>query len=137
MANRTFRQPLGSLEVDVVELFCDITVGASGAPSPTAGTALGYGKGISSVTRNSAGRYTIALQDSYNKLLMIETKLSATTYDPTASASGNFLVSEQVNSSTAPGFVIQFYKGSDGSALDVASGTRVLLWIKTRNSSVQ
>lgn len=135
MANRMFLPPAGALEINVVELFADITVGSSGAPTPTNGTALGYGKGISTVVRNSAGRYTITLSDSYPKFLTLDTKLVSATYDPTTAAAGNFIVSEAVNTAT-PTIVIQFYKGSDGTALDVASGSRILVMTKLRNSSI-
>lgn len=64
MANRTFAPPKGYLEKGVARLFCKIITGASGAVDAASG-----GKGITSVTRNSAGLYTIVLQDKYQSLL--------------------------------------------------------------------
>lgn len=135
MADRMFLPLAGCLEVDIVELFCDVTIGSSGAPSPTAGTSLGYGKGIKTFVRNSAGNYTITLSDRYPKLMYIESKQVAASYDPTAGSSANFVISEAVASAT-PTIIVQFYKGSDGTALDPASGSRFLFKVTLRNSSV-
>lgn len=80
MANRNWNQPKGYLEKGVVRLFCTVTLGATGAVSSFSG------KGVTSVTRNSAGNYTIVLQDKYVSLLKSNASIrgTASTGTPTA-----------------------------------------------------
>lgn len=59
--NRLYTQFRLGLEKRVVDLYAVFAVGATGAPTLNAGLS----KGIASVARNSAGLYTIALQDAY------------------------------------------------------------------------
>lgn len=130
MANRRFLPPLGALEVDVVELFGKISIGASGAVSSSSG------KGIASVVRNSAGKYTITLSDRYNSLLYASAiVLDDTNSDPVTVGIQPRLFSEAVNNAT-PTIVIQFYNHTDGSAADPANGALVYFTAKLRNSSV-
>src|SRR5256885_778969 len=65
MANRSFSPAKGYLEKGLVILECVIMTTTSG----TVDTTVTPGKGIKSVTRNSAGDYTIVLQDPYVSLL--------------------------------------------------------------------
>ena len=62
MANRNFNRHQ-SLEKEVKDLFAEIAIGASGAPTLTKGL------GITSVARTGAGRYTLTLDDQYVRLL--------------------------------------------------------------------
>lgn len=62
MANRNFNR-FQALEKEVKSLYAEISIGASGAPTLVAGL------GIASVVRDSAGVYTITLQDKYNRLM--------------------------------------------------------------------
>ena len=130
MANRTFRQPLGCLEVDVVSLYGSITFGSSGAVDSSTG------KGITSVTRNSAGKYTILLDGSYPSFLWAEAKiLNSALSDPTTVGIFANLFSQAV-SSTTPTVVMQFVAMDDGAAADPASGAVCYFKIDLRNSSV-
>jgi hypothetical protein len=132
MANRAFHQPQGHLEINVVSLFGAFTLGASGA------VASSTGKGIASVTKETeAGRYTIALSDTYNGLLFADAKLlHATLSDPTTVGIFANLLSQQVGHATAPGLVFQFVATDDGAAANPASGAVVYFRIDLRNSSV-
>jgi hypothetical protein len=131
MANRSFLPPLGHLEVDVVELFGTITIGASGAVSASSG------KGIASVVKETAaGQYTITLSDRYNSLLFASAVvLDDTNSDPVTVGIQPRLLSQDVNNAT-PTVAIQFYDHTDGSAANPASGAVVYVSIKVRNSSV-
>jgi hypothetical protein len=131
MADRGFLPHGGTLEVEVKELFCSITVGSSGAVTASSG------KGIDSVTKEStAGQYTIALSDSYNALLDAGVMvLDDTDSDPTTVAVVGRIKSEAVSNAT-PTVVVQGYNHTDGSAADFASGAKVLVRLVLRNSSV-
>ncbi len=129
MASRLFKQPLGSLEVDTVELFATWTVGAAGAVDTSSAKGL-------TVTNTGTGEYTLTLQDAYNRLL----DCSATLLDATASNPATVGVafqckSEDVSSST-PDLVIRASTLDDGAAADPREGARVLVRLVLRNSSV-
>jgi hypothetical protein len=130
MADRQWLPPAGGLEVDIVELYADVTIDTS-APG---GRQAVSSKGIKSVTRNSVGNYTVLLNDRYNKLLWA----GATIIDASPASVGVAcqLASEAVNSAT-PSLVWQFYGSDDVTAADPANGALVKLCIKLRNSSVQ
>ncbi len=57
------------------QLDAQIAIGASGAP--TLSTSNGNAFGIKSITRLSAGRYRIQLQDNYNALLQFQAQFQA------------------------------------------------------------
>lgn len=73
MANRYTNQFPATLEKRVNSIFMHVTFGASGAPTLD----VSNSKGVVSITRNSAGLYTIVFGtdashlDAYVKLLMI------------------------------------------------------------------
>ena len=132
MANRSFYPNHQSLEVDCVHLWAEINIGASGAVSSSSGL------GIASVTKETAaGQYTIALTDSYNKLLWAGISLlDDADSDPTSVAVSARIQSEDVDSDSAPELVIQGYDVTDGSAANFANGAKLLVKIELRNSSV-
>lgn len=126
MANRYLYQFRGSFEPGIVSIMGKVSFAAAGAPTLVAG----QNRGIASIVRNSAGNYTITLQDSYQRLLMIEQRaLNAT--PPAAPAM--FVVSENVANLPAPTIVIQM--NAAGVATDPASGEIMLLEINVKNSS--
>lgn len=132
MANRSFHQPAGSLEIAAVSLWASITVGAF-AGNITATT----GKGISSIVRISAGRYQINLQDTYNTLLYANmVRVVNAVADPTANGTTTSIAINNVSSGTAPSLTIQISKGSDGTAADMLSGSQLLIKLDLKNSSV-
>lgn len=63
-ANRYLHQFQGAFYKGMVHLHAEFTVGASGAPTLTAAQS----RGVASVARNSAGKYTLTLDDSYATL---------------------------------------------------------------------
>lgn len=130
MANRSYQQPLGSLEVNVVQLFGSITVGASGAVSAFQGAA--------SVTKNAtAGNYTIVLDDRFDRLLAVHTGVLS------ASAPGVVVAAEVVatpatNQATfqASGAITVQFRDYAGAAANPASGAQVTFQVMVRNSQV-
>lgn len=130
MADRSFHPWKGGLEIDPVVLWGTITIGATGAVSSSSG------KGIASVVRDSAGKYTITLSDRYNAFLWGSANvLNSTLSDPTTVGIYANLFSEAVNNAT-PTVVIQFVALDDGAAADPANGAVVYFKLEMRNSSV-
>lgn len=126
MASRAFKPFNGTLKVGVVHVHASITIGATGAVTNTS-----FGNGIKSVTRNSAGNYTIALQDSYPVLLGVD----ISQVDPTAAAVPQFHVTaNNVASSTAPSVTIGGYVTT--VATDPNSGATIQVTIALQNSSL-
>lgn len=133
MANRYFTQFIRSLAKDPVFLFGRVTFGAAGAPTLDAVNS----KGIRSITRTAAGRYTVLLGtiaqlDNYPRLFNVKgVFLKATA----AVAPHMQLISEQVVSTTAPGFVIQFYAPDGTTATDPAAGEEYRFQVVLTNST--
>lgn len=122
IADRNFNRKQ-ALEKEVKELYADIAIGASGAPTIT--KALG----ITSITRNSAGLYTMVLNDKYNRLMSVQiSQLVSSAQDIVFQ-----LVSETVSASTKN---IVFRAQAAAVATDPASGSRLLIQINVKNSSV-
>jgi len=134
MADRSFIPHGGTLECDVKELFANVSIGASGAP--TLNTSPGS-VGIKSIVRNSAGKYTITLSDSYQKVLWASAQImDSTNSDPTTVGCVAKLVSENVSNAT-PTVVIQFYDmATPFTAADPRNGATVLVKLELRNSTV-
>lgn len=131
MSGRMYLPPEGALEARVVDLFGSITFGTTGSISTSSG------KGIASVARNSAGNITVTLSDSYNALLWA----GATVLDTNNSSSATYatsarVYSEDVSNSTTPTVILQGYAFDDGAAADFASGAKLLVHLKLRNSSI-
>ena len=126
MANRRFYQFRFSLEPQVTDLYAHVTFGAAGAPTLDASQS----RGITSITRNSAGNYTILFNDNYNRLMMVNNLFVSST----AAASPEFRVSvDSVASTTAPGITFVYSVG--GVATDPASGEQSRMQISLKNSN--
>jgi len=121
MANRNFNR-FQALEKEVKSLYAQVSIGASGAP--TVVKALG----ITSVVRNSAGLYTITLDDKYNRLMSVQVTVVA----PTAED----LVVHLAASDVASAKTVQVRCLAAGVAADPASGDSLLIRIDVKNSSV-
>lgn len=133
MANRRFEQFQLSLEKKVVNLFLKVSFGSTGAPT------IVKGKGICSIVRNSAGKYTItygipasatdpAKTDTYASLLGVQHQfLNATA----PAAPGMYIVADNAASGT-----IQVQFNAAGTATDPGSGENVLMHLKLSNSSI-
>lgn len=127
MANRRMFQFRYSLQRDIVDLSLKAAIGASGAPTISTTDA----KGIVSITRNSAGRYTILLQDNYAALMAANISVLNATV---AAAPVSQLISEQVSNATTPQVVIQLLDAA-GAAADVDDGATLLVHLMLRNAS--
>ena len=70
MANRWTNQFGKTFEKEVNKVFCQISFGASGAPTlATNGITAAGLKGVASIAQGATGVYTLTLQDSWVKLL--------------------------------------------------------------------
>lgn len=130
MANRNFpSQRLYSMHMMQVQLDAQVTIGASGAPTVT------QALGISSISRISAGRYRILLQDPYVKIVSMGVMMQSNG----ATASGVIAVElrdSSVSTASAPSFDIQCFDAS-GVAIDPISGSGMIIRVALSNSSVQ
>lgn len=126
MANSRLFQFRYSYERDLVDIYAKVTFGASGAPT------LSNAKGVVSITRNSAGNYTLLLKDNFYLLMDAQAVFKSGSSAPAAPAMN--IVSEQVNTVSAPQMVIQF-RDIAAAAADPASGEVAYLKITCRNAS--
>ncbi len=121
MANRNF-QRRQALEHEIKDLYATATIGASGAPTLTSRV------GVATLVRNSAGLYTLTLQDKYNALKFFQvTMLDNDLQDLTVQ-----LKAEDVDGLKT----IQFSTLTAGSATDPQSGQTMLIKIELKNTSV-
>jgi hypothetical protein len=127
MANRFFNQFSLGLEKAPVRLYAKVAIGASGAPTISAANS----KGVASITRNSAGNYTIVLQDTYVKLMSISAKGQNSTGISASPDMGVKTIS--VTSLTSPSVNVVFSTG--GVATDPASGDTLYFEIVLSNST--
>lgn len=107
------------------DLLAQITFGSTGAPTLTGGRDV-----VASVTRNSAGNYTIALTSQAQAVLGLNLMITNAT---APSAPLIYMVSQAVNTST-PSFIVQ-YTNSTGTATDPSSGELHRLDIVVNESS--
>jgi hypothetical protein len=133
MANRYSYQFRLSMVPKVTDIFAHVTFGASGAPTLDAVNS----KGVVSITRNSAGLYTIvfgtsALRlDPYSYLCMVkQVFINATA----PAAPGMYIVADNSANPALASIQVQF--NAAGVATDPASGEQVKMEMTFRNSSV-
>ena len=131
MANRQFQQFQYSLEKAVVTLFANVTIGAAGAPTIVAK----QNKGIASVVRNSAGNYTVNLQDRYQYLLFMDSCINLNSGAPSAGTNVTMLVRADNSASATPNIQVEFVNAA-GTAVDLAAGCTLLLSPQLKNSTV-
>lgn len=114
-----------SMQRDMVHVVMKAAIGAAGAPTLSTTDAFG----VTSITRNSAGKYTILLQDNYPALVSAQ----AIILNSAASAAPiTQLLSEQVVNATAPNVVVQCL-GPAGAAADPDSGSTLFVHLIMRN----
>ena len=123
MASRIFYRKQ-ALEREVKELFIKISIAAAGAPTLVSGASYG----AQSITRNSAGNYTLVLQDQYSSLKNVEIIHQAASAQDLAFQ----VISESVNSTSRS---INFLSLTGASATDPASGSVLILKIELKNTS--
>lgn len=123
MANRNFNRKQ-ALDKEVKELYLDVAIGASGAPT------LSRGLGAASISRSSTGLYVITLQDAYNRLMFADVQ--------TLTASAEDIQAQLVSESVASAKTISFrtVKSSDATVVDPSNGARLLIKLELKNSSI-
>jgi hypothetical protein len=132
MANRRFEQFQLSLEKKVVTLWSNISVGAAGAPTAP----VAKNKGIKSIVRNSAGNYTINLQDSYQYLMFMDSCIVLGAGGPSAGTNVQIVVRADNSASLAAPAVQVEVLNAAGTAVDLASGSSLLIMLELKNSTV-
>jgi len=127
MAGRTFQPLLGALDPGVV------TLGISWAPNGSRAvdqTSL-KGRGVASVTRNSAGVFTVLLQDVYNSVLAaVATAQLATAADIVAQVGTSTLTA------SGKSIVVTLLAGATATDVVANANNRVNLLLILKNSSV-
>lgn len=128
MANRLFRsQFVYSFIGAFVKLFAQVSIGATGAPTLTTAKS----KGIYSIARNSAGKYTITLSDIYNDLLNVNVSVLFASGDP---GFVNWVIRSHTVASTKT--VVLEFLDETGVAIELSSGCVLRLSFELKNSSV-
>lgn len=120
MANRLLRQFQYGFENKIVSVFCKFAVGASGAPTLD----VAKSKGITSITRNSAGVYTILFNDNFVELFGASPTIILASGSQAAGA--GFVVRDSSVATSAKTVQIQFQDGTFAAA-DIASGASVIV----------
>jgi hypothetical protein len=119
MADRLLARDNGAFEKGIVSIYGDVTIGAVGAPTLVAAKS----KGIKSIVRNSAGDYTVTLQDKYAKFFAAWIGFIKATVPAAPSQS-----IKAINMQAAGGATINFVLyNSAGTATDPASGEELFL----------
>lgn len=121
MANRNFNRRQ-ALEKEVKDLYVRVSVGASGAPT------LVSRIGIASIARDSAGTYTLVLQDRYVALKFFQVSF----LDDSAQDLRAQILDD--SSATADKY-IQFATLTGASATDPQSGQTMLIKIELKNTT--
>lgn len=123
--NRLFNQFFLSLERGKVILFANVSVGATGAPTLNAIKS----KGVATVVRNSAGNYTVTLNDKYVDLFHVNVNFI------NASGAGvAYVYTESQDVDGAKTIVFQC-KDLSGAAVDPTSGTVMQIEMKLKSST--
>jgi hypothetical protein len=151
MSNRLAQQFAYTLEKGVYALGCNISIGATGAPTlnkwnpntrtysaaATSGSglyAIGW-QGIKSISRVSAGVYLLTLQDTWQRILQFSYSMSNATGLPTTVGVGLWTTGTDVTNKAAP--TIKFTcLTATGVAGDPANGDVLGLFILLQNASV-
>lgn len=128
MGNHYGQQFSYTKEKSVWSLYCEAAIGAAGAPTINKSNS----KGITSIARNAAGKYTITLADTFVKFLDLNASFVVASGIPAAPSYG--IVSAGVGTAGAPTIVVQFLNPA-GAATDPASGELLKLSIVCGNSS--
>lgn len=127
MANRTFSKAIFSSEIAPTHVYMQVNIGASGAPTIITGKAW-----VLSMTRNSAGDYTIVFKDNYNSVLGVRHMFNSGSSAPASPSM--WLKTDSITSTTSPSLRVVFNTG--GTATDPASGEKLYMTFILKNSSV-
>lgn len=121
MANRNFNR-FQALEKEVKALYAEVSIGNAGAPT------LVSGLGVESITKNNTGDYTVKLQDKYMSLKACDVSILSTTVQD--------LTIQLYSESVATSKEIRFLTVEAGLCDHPASGSKLLIKIEVKNSSV-
>jgi len=128
--NRRYNQFALALEPRVVTLYARVAIGASGAPTLN----VAGSKGVASITRNSAGLYTVVLQDRYASPGLLAFDCKQILASGGAGEMGPII---RADNSAAAARSVQFVCLSDaGAAEDPVDGATLLLKFELKASSV-
>lgn len=121
MANRNFNR-FQALEKEVKAIYADVAIGATGAPTLTKGL------GVASIVRDSAGTYTITLDDKYTRLMSSSVMQIVT--------GGAEDLSFQIDAEDVDGAkTIVLISHAAGTETDPSDGSRLLIKFELKNSS--
>ncbi len=130
MANRNYRSQFNySWSAQPVTLRMKVSIGAAGAPTIAAGTSMG----VTSITRNSAGDYSILLANPYASLMSAHVMFNSGASAPAAPLVN--IESEAVATLAAPILRLQC-RDIAAAAADPASGEIMLIEMILNNSSL-
>ncbi len=121
MASRNFSRKQ-SLEKEIKELYAEIAIGSSGAPTLTSQV------GIASISRSTNGTYVLTLQDTYVSLKMFECVL--------VKSSGEDITFQLSAEGVATDKTITFLTNTGATPTDPSSGAAIKLRIDLKNSTV-
>ncbi len=128
----TLQQFQYSMEKGVVTHWANIAVGATGAPTlPSAKE----NQGITSVTRVSAGRYQVNLGPAYQRLMSAQSAILLATGAPSTTTNTQMMVRADNSATSSPNVVVEFIN-SAGTAVDLVSGSVILLEMKFKRSTI-
>lgn len=130
MANRNFNR-VQALDKEIKHIYGEWTV-AEGTAAQVINTTRSAG--ITSVTLNSAGNYTIVLDDAYPALYGVDALYE---FGTVAGVTGAFvqLWAEDVADATAKSITIQFVRLSDGAATAVPDNVKIKFHAVLKNSN--
>lgn len=121
MANRNFKRKQ-ALESEIKEIYAEVAIAGSGAPTLTRGT------GVASVTRDSAGVYIVTLQDKYSRLMHV----SVAQVVAAAEDLGFQVEAHDVTSAKT----VTIRCVAAGVETDPSSGSSLLISLQLKNTSV-
>lgn len=130
MANRNFNR-VQALDKEIKHIYGEWTV-AEGSPAQVVNASRSAG--IASVTLNSAGNYTIVLDDAYPALYSIDALYE---FGTVVGVTGSFvqLWAEDVADGTAKSITIQFVRMDTGVAAAVPDTVKIKFHAVLKNSN--
>ena len=131
MANRNFRKTLNSFNTELTFIEGNAVIGGTGAVGTVKGS------GVKSIVRNSAGNYTLKLEDKYARYLGGHTGFIHTAAGGSGIASvevADYSVNTHVEDGS--GVIIQCFDYA-GAKADPASGSVLGFVMYLRNSSLK
>lgn len=125
--NRWLNQFRYSLEKKMVDVYLKAAIGATGAITLDAANS----KGIASVVRNSAGKYTITFNDTFVAFFGAKQSILLASGSPGVFA----MVTRSVDTKTAKQVVVEFLDAA-GAAADIASGATLNIHFEFKDTTV-